>query len=437
VKMRPLHWVKLPMAKVSGSLWGRLDAATTMELDVDQLEALFAAQAPATARRGCAGGRGSGAGACNGDSVVCSRSSEKQLRVLSLKRANNLGIYLARKQGGLKAAQLCTAVLRLDESVLNSDILETLTSLMPNELEARQLRSLTCSPAELSEVERFSWELAQAPRLRGMLDALALKHTLPQSLERATRFLRNVSSACQEIMSSDALLQLLECLLRHGNFLNAMTPRANAQGVCIDGIEKATSLKAQGGRLNLLTVAFSKLPPACEQVRADLMHVHSAAQIPLVDAIMEAKQVQDGYQRISQELALCPLDDLDADLEQEALQTDGKKGHTDAAARALSQRFRAAVERFQRQMQVKLGALNALLEETKLQLKSVALYFGEDPNSADPDDIFRIIRMVLSTAETAACMSKHPTKGGMQAFTNRGASISRTGVHCSLSRTLS
>ena len=150
-----------------------------------------------------------------------------------------MGIFLA-KLRGVTVEQLCAAVHRLDETVLQPDLLEALGSNLPSEPEAKQLRALKPHEvASLPPVEHFCWEMARVPRLRSMLDAMRLRQSLPFTLERATSALVSVSTAAREVMASTALRQLLAALLAHGNFLNADTPRGGAMGFKLDGLEKA------------------------------------------------------------------------------------------------------------------------------------------------------------------------------------------------------
>jgi len=185
--------------------------------------------------------------------------------------------------------------------VLTTDLLESLLENLPPETEARALRALQIEPSELVDPERFCWEMAKMPRLRNMLQArrgacvvqmpctctctctrtcgahavlgprlravlqaLRVRHTLPPLLHRANTALGCVAEATRQIMASAALVSLLQGLLAHGNFVNAGTPRGDALGVKLDGIEKANSLRTQDGKGTLLRYVCARLP-SCQQ----------------------------------------------------------------------------------------------------------------------------------------------------------------------------
>ena len=102
------------------------------------------------------------------------------------------------------------------------------------------------------------------PWLRAVLQALRVRHTLPPLLHRANTALGCVAEATRQIMTSAALVSLLQGLLAHGNFVNAGTPRGGAVGVKLDGIEKANSLRTQDGKGTLLRYVCTQLP-SCQQ----------------------------------------------------------------------------------------------------------------------------------------------------------------------------
>ena len=100
--------------------------------------------------------------------------------------------------------------------------------------------------------------------MRAVLQALRVRHTLPPLLHRANTALGCVAEATRQIMASAALVSLLQGLLAHGNFVNAGTPRGDALGVKLDGIEKANSLRTQDGKGTLLRYVCARLP-SCQQ----------------------------------------------------------------------------------------------------------------------------------------------------------------------------
>ena len=135
--MKSLHWIKLPANLLSLSLWAALPAAgPPTVVDYEQVELLFGAKPPRTSVTGATGGgnsargegaagigggvggaaRGSGGGGGGGGGrrSLGAEAAGPKLHVISLKRANNVAIFLARTTRGLTIEQLSRAAQQFD-----------------------------------------------------------------------------------------------------------------------------------------------------------------------------------------------------------------------------------------------------------------------------------------------------------------------------------
>ena len=108
------------------------------------------------------------------------------------------------------------------------------------------------------------------------------------------------------------------------------------------------------------------------------------------------KEVHDGVKLLGNELALCPVSDLEEDLASAA--EPARVPNPDAV---VGQRFRQAMGGFHEEMKVRAAALDAEQEETKGLLRKLAAFFGEDPNQANPDAIMRACAEIVKQATAA------------------------------------
>lgn len=407
--MKSLHWTKLPANLVQQSVWAEIDATLlAASLDYGRVEELFGAKPPpakktppaaataagggAAPANGAAGGGAAGGAAGGRRASIGTKAAAPTLHVMNMKRANNISIFLAKRLGGLTVEQLCRAAMQLDASVLGPELLESLLENLPPETEAKALRALTAEQqASLSPPERFGWEMCRVPRLRSMLQALRLKHTLPPALRKASAALQGVADATRAIMASGALVQLLRALLAHGNFLNAGTPRGAAAGFKLDGVDKMASLRSLDGRETLLGYVAAQLPSCAEALRSELAALPQATRVPLVEVLLLVKEVHEGVRVVGHELALCPVADLEDDLASDA----ASGGTAEPDPELMARRFRRAVGGFHQQVQQGLDALTAQQEDSKALLRKLANFFGEDPNVAKPDMIIGRVADVL------------------------------------------
>ena len=83
------------------------------------------------------------------------------------------------------------------------------------------------------------------------------------------------------------------------------------------------------------------------------------------------KEVHDGVKLLGNELALCPVSDLEEDLASAA--EPARVPNPDAV---VGQRFRQAMGGFHEEMKVRAAALDAEQEETKGLLRKLAAFFA-------------------------------------------------------------
>ena len=425
--MRAVHWSKLPPAKLGDSVWASVVIESVL-VDLARTEELFALPQPVQkgkvdAGRGrgvgafgsagpavqadsvnpvAVGGRGAGASGAGRRPAPGGPPGAPTLHVITVQRANNLGIFLKRVSKILSVDQLCRAVIGLEAAVLEPELLDSIISNLPAEPEAKALRALkSVASTSLAPPERFCFEMARLPRLRPMLHALKQRHVLPPMLGRATSALGIVAEAVRQLMGSSAFRALLGSLLVHGNFLNAGTPRGGARGVKLDALDKARSVKSADGKRTLLEHACAATGLARATLSAELGGVRPACKLPLLDVIRIIQELEEGIDVVGQEIALCPLPDLDADVAADA--TDGAKlASPSDEEQQIATRFRTAMAQFHTDMRTGLGELTAHRDETRALLKSLAAWLGEDPNQANPDHILKVCADLVDTALACA-----------------------------------
>ncbi|EOD38821.1 formin-like protein-like protein [Emiliania huxleyi CCMP1516] len=334
-------------------------------------------------------------------------------------RATNVGIFLRKTSKLLSLERLCAAIVSLEASVLEPELLDSVLCNLPAKTwaeEAKALRALKhVPPSSLAAPERFCFEMARLPRLRPMLHALRQKHTLPQALERATAALATVATAARQLMDSPSLRLLLGSVLAHGNYLNAGTRRGGARGVKLEALEKARGVKSADGQHTLLEHACATCGLWRHTLTSELGGVRAACKksckLPLLDVIrITIQELEEGVNSVAQEIALCP--DLDADVAADASAPPPKRdgGEPSEEERQVALRFRSAMAPFHTDMRRGLDALTAHRDETKTLLKRLAAWLGEDPNRANPNSILKVCADLIDTAIACARVSAEEHK---------------------------
>ncbi|KAK7281522.1 hypothetical protein RIF29_09592 [Crotalaria pallida] len=144
-KLKPLHWMKLSRA-VKGSLWDETqesgEASKAPEIDISELENLFSAPVPSKGP----------AKLSKTQSSVGPKSDKVQL--IDHTRAYNCEILLSKVKVPLQ--DLMSSVLALEESVLDTDLIENLMKFCPTKEEIEVLKGYTGEKEKLGRCEQVS-----------------------------------------------------------------------------------------------------------------------------------------------------------------------------------------------------------------------------------------------------------------------------------------
>ena len=193
-----------------------------------------------------------------------SRAPGGSLRIVSVQRANNVSIALARlkMRDGDSGDSVSTTHEALARAVasgnfreaLDADTLVALQTAAPTEEETRAFAKAfptekDCSnvaeaEASLSDPERFLCLMARVPRVREKLAAASFAAEFDETVAGVTAALDAVRVACDEVRRSKQLKAVLAAALAAGNVLNEGTPRGDAAGFTLDSLHKLADVKS-------------------------------------------------------------------------------------------------------------------------------------------------------------------------------------------------
>ena len=192
-----------------------------------------------------------------------SRAPGGSLRIVSVQRANNVSIALARlkmrDESGDSVSTTHEALARAVASgnfreALDADTLVALLAAAPTEEETRafakafpkekDVSQIAEAEASLSDPERFLCLMARVPRVREKLAAASFAAEFDETVAGVTAALDAVRVACDEVRRSKQLKAVLAAALAAGNVLNEGTPRGDAAGFTLDSLHKLADVKS-------------------------------------------------------------------------------------------------------------------------------------------------------------------------------------------------
>ncbi|XP_073105558.1 formin-like protein 5 isoform X2 [Elaeis guineensis] len=240
--LKPLHWVKVTRA-VQGSLWAELqkynDAPSASEFDVSELESLFSAVVPKSDGYSKSEGRRKSLG-----------SKSDKIHLIELRRANNTEIMLTKVK--MPLSDLMSAVLALDDSILDVDQVENLIKFCPTKEEMELLKEYSSDKEKLGKCEQFFLELMKVPRVESKLRVFSFKIQFGSQVSDLRKSLNTVDSACEQMRNSVKLKEIMKKILFLGNTLNQGTARGSAIGYRLDSLLKLTDTRATNNKMTLM-----------------------------------------------------------------------------------------------------------------------------------------------------------------------------------------
>ncbi|KAK4435769.1 Formin-like protein 18 [Sesamum alatum] len=346
--LKPYHWLKLTRA-IQGSLWAEAqkpeEASKAPELDISELETLFAANVPKSdhGTKGKTNKRGS---------VL--KSDKVQL--IELRRAYNCEIMLTKVKVPLP--DLVNSILALDDSALDVDQVDNLIKFCPTKEEMELLKNYKGDKENLGKCEQFFLELMKVPRVESKLRVFSFRIQFSSQVSDLRNSLNTVNSTSEEVRTSVKLKRIMQTILSLGNALNHGTARGSAVGFRLDSLLKLTETRARNNKLTLMhylcKVLAEKLPEVLD-FHKDLVSLEAATKIQLKYLAEEMQAVSKGTEKVVQELTMS--------------EHDG----------AVSESFCKILKEFYGSAEEEVKSVASLYSGVGRNADALALYFGEDP----------------------------------------------------------
>ncbi|GAQ82454.1 Actin-binding FH2 (Formin Homology) protein [Klebsormidium nitens] len=339
---------------MEGSLWAAAqEDEQRPEIDVDELQSLFAMAAPAKP-----------AAAAERKGV---EAKPQRVNLIDLRRANNCEIMLTKVK--MPLPEMLAAILRLDDKSLDTDTVENLIKFCPTKEEADTLRAYDGDKSLLGKCEQFFLELMSVPRIEAKLRVFSFKIEFNAQVEELKKTLTLIISAAKEVRESETLTRVMRQVLELGNIINQGTARGGAKAFKLDSLSKLGDVRAVNNKMTLmhyLGKTLQKMPDLAEFYK-ELSHLEPASKVQLKALLDERQAVLKGLEKVEAELA--------------AAENDGP----------ASEAFSKVLREFYDGAKGEEEKLNELYREMDKTADLVVRYFGEDPTRKPFEDVCKVL----------------------------------------------
>lgn len=348
VKMKHLFWTPVPVDKLEGTVWPEL-SDQRVKIDIKRLERKFGTDPEAD------------------KALVAKDAKRKSLGKIHLvtgKRQQNVGIALSKIRAS--DSEIAEAIIAMDETLLTSEHLVVLLTACPTEDEIELIKNFQDTNGDIHKLARedqFLMAMADIPRLKGRLEAVACKQNFENDYSRVMEKVQLVHEACREINQSTDLQKILEIVLAIGNYLNGDTPRGAAWGFKLDALGKLDTIKDNSNKSTLMDYLFAMLerdyPKLCD---FSLPACKEAMDVSLSDTMSDLNQLASQVRAIKQEVA----------------------------APAISKRdnFAKVMTGFEVKASKQVSDLQTEFEKTRSEFLNLARLYAETGASVEPESFF-------------------------------------------------
>jgi len=241
--LQKIYWNTVSESKLNDSLWASDEVSGHDNVDVDEikvLENLFAVKPSALNGR-----------IKNRDGVA-EKANTKNVRLIELKRANNIAIALAQFRSFNNYDELCRAVISQDRKTLNVEKLLNMKNLLPTTEELETMKMFHGGVENLGRAELFFLSVSRVPRFNQKLDTFIFISQFSDQVREFEQTSSFLEQACSEIMSSKKLRSILRKLLAVGNTMNERSGTPKAAGITVDSLLNTANKKGVDGKTTVL-----------------------------------------------------------------------------------------------------------------------------------------------------------------------------------------
>lgn len=284
--MRGFFWSRVGNRDLTDSIWLKKDIAAKLvdvQIDESELEDLFAKKETAP--------------------IAMKEETKKVEKVMLIdpKKSQNAAISLTSMR--LDNKTLRSAILRMDDSVLNAENIKILKDIAPTDEELQAIREFEGDDEQLGPTELFYKIILDIPRMEQRLTTWLFKQRFASSISSVQPDVENVLLASTQLQESEKLFSLLEYILAIGNFLNS--GKKATHGFQMDTLLKLRDMRATGAKMNLLEYIVLYI----ERTNADLMdwhkelsHVEPSHRVSLASVMSEINDLRSGISRVAAEI---------------------------------------------------------------------------------------------------------------------------------------
>ena len=234
VPMKHLNWTKLPVGKISRTIWEKIDDSHVRlneELLLEKFSIKEATTKTSQTKKDV-----------NTKQIFCKPERQRNIKIVLSKLHITDPLVLA------------YALMEYNTEIITPVVCEMLLSIVPTMEEYTEIKKQTehLEPSEYDISDMFIGLIGEIPGYKERLTAIVFKSNYRLDSVNILKTIDCFYKAFDFISSNEHLHKLFEVILAHGNYMNGVTPKGGALGFKMESLPKLSQLRSRDNRKTLL-----------------------------------------------------------------------------------------------------------------------------------------------------------------------------------------
>ncbi|XP_056589332.1 formin-H [Triplophysa dalaica] len=281
-KMKAFHWDLVAQDKIEKSTWARKNLKN-IEIDTSRLYELFCVKEQETVGK-----------------------SETNINIeimLNAKIAHNFNIFLKSFPVPPEELKDKLLIINEDDGGLSDEHIASLRRYVPTMDDIEMYKSYKGDANELHVVDRYMLEMCYIPNLSSRLDLLLMLRELPICMEDLTPLIIQKIRMCQQLVSCESFVSVLEYLLTLGNYINHNAGKEKAKGFRLSTLTKVSQLRGNNRKFTLLHALVEQImlrEPSLATFFLELAEFETVSGASVKGLTAEVDVVKNEFQKVMQ-----------------------------------------------------------------------------------------------------------------------------------------
>ena len=173
--------------------------------------------------------------------------------MLDPKRAFNMVVGLRQfEKLGIDDIKIRNYLLKLDDTHLSGEMLESLGKFVPTNEELVELRNFKGNKDKLARGDKFVLVMINLVDIKMRIDLWRFKMNFRSNLYEVESRINQIRTTLDALKSSPAIAGFLKICLIVGNFMNEGTNRGDAKGIKLESVDRFASMKTVDNKQTML-----------------------------------------------------------------------------------------------------------------------------------------------------------------------------------------